>query len=183
MPVPFLDLKADYQLYAPEVQQAQQRVFDRGYFVLGPEVDAFEAEFAAYLGVAHAVGVASGTDALTLALRACGVGPGDEVITVTNTAVATVAAIELAGARPVFVDIQPGRYTMDPARLETALTPRTKAVVPVHLYGCPADLGPVLSFARSHGLRVIEDSCQAHGARYDDRAVGGWGEAGCFSFS
>src|SRR5690242_11431552 len=118
MSVPFLDMKADYALYADEVQQAQRRVFERGYFILGPEVEAFEAEFAGYLGAGHAVGVASGTDALTLALRALDIGDGDDVITVTNTAVATVAAIELAGARPVFVDISPGSFTMDPASIE-----------------------------------------------------------------
>lgn len=180
--IPFLDLKAEYEPIAGEVQEALQRVFERGQFILGPEVSAFEAEFAAYLGVAHAIAVASGTDALHLALRACDIGPGDDVITVAHTAVATIAAIELAGARPVFADIDPVRYTLNPASVAKLITPRTKAVLPVHLYGEPADLTPILKIAGVHGLRVIEDACQAHGALYGDRHVGGLGALGCFSF-
>lgn len=180
--IPFLDLKAQHQAIAAEVQAAIDGVFDRGQFILGPEVAAFEEEFASYVGVRHAIGVASGTDALHLALRACGIGPGDEVITVPHTAVATVAAIELAGARPVFVDIHPDSYTLDPALVEAAITSRTKAILPVHLYGQAASLAPILEVARAHGLRVIEDACQAHGALYQGRKVGAWGDIGCFSF-
>lgn len=180
--IPFLDLKAEYDAIADEVQRAIARVFERGQFILGPEVQAFEAEFAGYVGVSHGIAVASGTDALNVALRACGIGPGDDVITVAHTAVATIAAIELAGARPVLVDIEPRRYTMDPRALDKAITDRTKAILPVHLYGAPADLAPILDLARERGLRVIEDACQAHGARYRDRSVGGWGDMGCYSF-
>ncbi len=157
--IPFLDLKAEYEPIAGEVRAALERVFQRGQFILGPEVEAFEGEFAGYLGVGYGVAVASGTDALHVALRACGVGPGDEVITVAHTAVATVAAIELAGARPVFVDIDPRRYTMEPRAVAQAITARTKAVLPVHLYGCPADLGASFELSAERGLRVIEDAC------------------------
>lgn len=180
--IPFLDLKAEYEPIAGDIQTAIRRVFERGQFILGPEVHTFEKEFAEYVGVPHGIGVGSGTDALNVALRACGIGPGDEVITVAHTAVATVAAIELAGARPVLVDIGPGRYTMDPQAMQKAITPRTRAVLPVHLYGAPSDLAPILAIAREQGLRVIEDACQAHGARYGARAVGAWGDLGCFSF-
>lgn len=180
--IPFLDLRAEQAEIGAEVRAAIEEVLARGQYILGPEVAAFEREFAAFLGVAHAVGVASGTDALHLALRACGIGPGDEVITVSNTAVATVAAIELAGARPVFVDVDPATLNLDPALVEAALTPRTRALLPVHLYGRAADLAPLLAIAGDRGLRVIEDACQAHGARYRGRAVGAWGDAGCFSF-
>src|SRR4051812_3485189 len=166
----------------PEIGAALHRVLDGGRYILGEEVAAFEAEFAPYIGVARAVGVGSGTEALHLALAACGVGPGDEVITVAHTAVATVAAIEMCGASPVLVDVEAGYYTLDPARLEAALSPRTKAILPVHLYGHPADLESILAFARRHGLRVIEDCAQAHGATYQGRRVGAWGDAGCFSF-
>ena len=182
MTVPFLDLKPQYATIEPEVRAAIDGVFRRGSFILGPEVAAFEQEFAAYLGVRHAIGVASGTDALHLALRACGIGPGDEVITVTNTAVATVAAIELAGARPVFVDIDPSTFNLNPRLVEAAITPQTKALLPVHLYGQPADLGPLLDIARRRGLRIIEDACQAHGATYHGNKVGTIGDIGCFSF-
>ncbi len=182
MNVPFLDLTAEVAATRDAVQAAIDRVLTRGWFVLGPEVEAFEHEFAAYSGAAHAVGVASGTDALTLALRACDIGPGDEVITVPNTAVATVAAIELAGARPVFADIDPATMNLDPAAAERAITPRTQALLPVHLYGQSTDLAPLLDVARRHGLRLIEDACQAHGASYGGRRVGGIGDIGCFSF-
>jgi dTDP-4-amino-4,6-dideoxygalactose transaminase len=182
MTVPFLDLKTQYAAIETEVRAAIDSVFERGMFILGPEVSAFEQEFAAYVGAKHAIGVASGTDALHLALRACGIGPGDEVITVTNTAVATVAAIELACARPILVDIDPATFNLDPHLVDNAITPRTKALLPVHLYGQPADLQPLLDIARVHNLRVIEDACQAHGATYQGKKVGTLGDMGCFSF-
>jgi dTDP-4-amino-4,6-dideoxygalactose transaminase len=164
------------------IDAAIARVLDRGWYVLGEEVKAFEREFADVLGVAHAVGVGSGTDALALALRALNIAPGDEVITVSHTAVATIAAIELAGAVPVLVDIDPAHYTLDPARLEAAITPRTKAVIAVHLYGQAADMDAIMAVARQHRLKVIEDCCQATGGRYKGRRVGSIGDAGCFSF-
>ena len=180
--IPLVDLKAAYRRLQAEIDAAVARVLAGGWYILGPEVAAFEAEFAAYLGLADAVGVASGTDALMLALRALGVGPGDEVITVAHTAVATVAAIELAGATPRFVDIDPITYTLDPAQLAAAVTPRTRAIVPVHLYGAPADMDAVLSVARAHGLLVVEDCAQAHGARTQGRMAGTLGDAAAFSF-
>lgn len=180
--IPVANPLAQYLAHRAEVDEAIGRVLAGGRYILGPEVEAFEAEFAAYVGVRFGVGVASGTDALVLALRAAGVGPGDEVVTVSHTAVATVAAIELAGARPVLVDIEPDYYTLDPARLERAIGPRTRAVVPVHLYGQPAELGPILEVARRYGLRVVEDCAQAHGAVYRGRRVGAWGDLGAFSF-
>jgi dTDP-4-amino-4,6-dideoxygalactose transaminase len=155
---------------------------DGGWYILGEEVRQFEAEFATYLGVRHALGVGSGTEALHLALAACGVGPGDEVITVAHTAVATVAAIELCGAVPVLVDIASDTFTLDPRHLARAITPKTKAIVPVHLYGQPADLAPILDLAHQHGVRVVEDCAQAHGARYGGRRVGAWGDIAAFSF-
>jgi dTDP-4-amino-4,6-dideoxygalactose transaminase len=157
-------------------------VLDSGQFVLGPEVEAFEQEFARYCGTAHAVGVSSGTSALHLALLAAGVGPGDDVVTVPFTFVATVAAIHYAGARPVFVDVEPGTLTMDPSRLQSALTPATKAIIPVHLHGQCADMDPILRVARARGLPVIEDAAQAHGAAYRGRPAGSLGDLGCFSF-
>jgi len=173
---------AQYQAHKAEIDLAIQRVLDHGRYVLGEEVEAFESEFAVYIGVAHGIGVGSGTEALHAALVACGVGPGDEVVTVSHTAVATVAAIELAGATPVLVDIERDYYTLDPQRLESAITSRTKAIVPVHLYGQPADMEPILSIAHTHGLRVIEDCAQAHGAKYHGKRVGAWGDLACFSF-
>ena len=180
--IPFLDLAVAYRRLQPEIDAALGRVAAGGRYILGDEVAAFEGEFAAYLGRDHAVGVASGTDAVMLALRACGVGPEDEVITVSHTAVATVAAIELSGATPRLVDIDPATFTMDPAALAAAITPRTKAVVVVHLYGRPADMDAILPIARAHGLAVIEDCAQAHGARYRGRMVGTLGDAAAFSF-
>ncbi|MCX8067101.1 MAG: DegT/DnrJ/EryC1/StrS family aminotransferase [Anaerolineae bacterium] len=180
--IPSFDLTRQYVSLKEEIDAAIARVLARGRFILGEEVTAFEQEFAAACGVAHAVGVASGTDALYLALRACGIGPGDEVITVSHTAVATVAAIELAGARPVLVDVDPRRYTMDPAKVEERITPRTRALLPVHLYGCPADMAPLLEIARRYGLFLIEDCAQAHGAYYRGRPVGSWGDIAAFSF-
>ncbi|MFZ6026538.1 MAG: DegT/DnrJ/EryC1/StrS family aminotransferase [Chloroflexota bacterium] len=180
--LPFLDLQQQTQQLRGEIEAAIAGVLDRGMFILGDEVRAFENEFAAACGVGHAAGVASGTDALQLALRALGVGPGDEVITVSHTAVATVAAIELVGARPVFVDIDRQRYTLAPEGLPAAYTPHTRAIIPVHLYGCPADLDPILHFARRHALWIVEDCAQAHGAQYHGRPIGSWGHAAAFSF-
>jgi len=173
---------ASYLAYQPEIDEAIHRVLNSGWYILGKEVSAFEEEFAAFIGVPHAIGVGNGTDALELALRACGIGAGDEVITVSHTAVATVAAIELVGAIPVFVDIEAASYTMDVAQVEAALSPRTKAVLPVHLYGRPANLPALLDIARRHSLRVIEDCAQSHGAAIDGRKTGAWGDVSAFSF-
>jgi dTDP-4-amino-4,6-dideoxygalactose transaminase len=174
--------KAQYLAYREEIDGAIHAALESGRYILGEQVAAFEAEFAAYIGAAYAVGCGSGTEALRLALGALGIGPGDEVITVGHTAVATVAAIELAGATPVLVDIDPVHATLDPARIEAACTARTKAILPVHLYGQPADLTAILAVAARHGLRVVEDCAQAHGACWDGRRVGAFGDAACFSF-
>ena len=183
MNVPFVDLKAQYRSIKPEIDEAIQRVLDTTQFVLGRDVAAFEESFAAYAGgVRHAIGLNSGTSALHLALLAAGVGPGDEVITVPFTFVATAAAVVYTGARPVFVDIEPRSFTMDPVRIEAAITPRTKAILPVHLYGQCADMDPILEIARRRGLAVIEDAAQAHGAEYKGRRAGSLGRMGCFSF-
>jgi dTDP-4-amino-4,6-dideoxygalactose transaminase len=173
---------AQYQAHKQEIDEAIARVLASGRYILGDEVMAFEAEFAKYIGATYALGVGSGTEAIHLALAACGIGRGDEVISASHTAVATVAAIELAGATPVLVDIDPDHYTIDPRAVAAAITPRTKAVMPVHLYGQPADLELLVALARSRGLRVIEDCAQAHGARAGGRAVGAWGDIACFSF-
>ncbi len=180
--VPFVDLKVQYRSIKPEIDAAIARVLDTGQFVLGDEVAAFEREFAAYCGVAHGVAVNSGTSALHLALLAAGVGSGDEVITVPFTFVATAAAIGYTGARPVFVDVDEQSLTMDVSQIERAITPRTKAIVPVHLYGQPADMDPIRTVAARHGLAVIEDAAQAHGAAYRGRPAGSLGDLGCFSF-
>ena len=180
--IPYLDLKAQYRSIKEEVRQAVDSVLENTQYVLGPEVAAFEEEFAAFSGARHGVGVNSGTSALHVALLAAGVGPGDEVITVPFTFVATVQAIRYTGARPVFVDIDPRSFTMDPDALEGAITSRTKAVVPVHLYGQAADMDPIVAVARRHGLIVIEDACQAHAAEYKGRRVGSLGDIACFSF-
>jgi dTDP-4-amino-4,6-dideoxygalactose transaminase len=180
--IPFVDLQAQYRQLKPEIDEAVLEVLESAQFVLGPAVSAFEENFAKYCRVSEAIGVNTGTSALHLALLAAGVGPGDEVITVPFTFVATVAAIEYAGAKPVFVDVEPDYWTMDPAQLEAALTPRTKAIIPVHLYGQPADMDPILDFARRHNVVVIEDACQAHGAEYKGRRCGSIGHFGCFSF-
>lgn len=176
------DPKAGYLAHKAEIDGAIQRVLDSGWYILGGEARAFEAEFAAYVGVNSGVGVGSGTDALHLGLRALGVGPGDEVITVSHTAVATVAAIELAGATPVLVDIDPVTYTISPDAVRAVLTPRTRVLLPVHLYGHPADLGTLLEIAQQHGLRVFEDCAQCHGATYQGRRTGAWGDLAAFSF-
>jgi dTDP-4-amino-4,6-dideoxygalactose transaminase len=173
---------AQYHSHQPEINAAVARVLESGSYILGAEVERFEGEWAAYIGVGHAIGVASGTDALEIALRACDIGAGDEVITTTHTAVATVAAIELAGARPVLVDIEPGTWLMDHEQIERKITARTKAIVVVHLYGQPADLDRITEVARRHRLRLIEDCAQAHGATFRGRRTGAWGDFGCFSF-
>ncbi len=173
---------AQYVAHKKEIDAAMRRVLSNGRFVLGPEVAAFEKEFARYIGVKFAVGVASGTDALVLALKAYGVGRGDEVITVSHTAAATVAAIKLVGAMPVFLDISPSDFTMDPSLLKRAITPRTKAIIPVHLYGQPANMAAISQAAKAGGIKIIEDCAQAHGATYGKKRVGSLGNAGCFSF-
>lgn len=180
--IPFVDLKTQYRNIKPEIDAAIAGVLESAEFVLGTEVARFEEEFAGYCGSRYGVAVNSGTSALHLALLSIGVGAGDEVITAPFTFVATAAAIGYTGARPVFVDIDPETFTLDVARLEAAITTSTKAIIPVHLYGHPADMDPILDIARRHGLTVIEDAAQAHGAEYKARRVGGIGELGCFSF-
>lgn len=180
--IPLVDLKAQYAAVQPEIDAAIRRVVSKADFILGEEVDSFEKEFAAFCQAKYCVGVASGTAALHLALRACGIGPEDEVITTPHTFIATAEAISQTGARPVFVDIEPDGYNLDPAQIEAALTPRTKAILPVHLYGQPANMKPILEIARRHGLRVIEDAAQAHGAEHCGRPVGTWSDVACFSF-
>lgn len=180
--IPFLDLKAQYSAIKPEIDAAVARVVSSGHFVLGPEVAAFEERFAEYCRAAHCRAVNSGTSALHLALLAAGIGPGDEVITVSMTFVATTAAILYSGARPVFVDVDPLTWTMHPGSIEAAITPRTKAILPVHLHGLMADMDPIMEIASRHGLVVIEDAAQAHGAEYRGRRAGSIGDVGCFSF-
>jgi dTDP-4-amino-4,6-dideoxygalactose transaminase len=180
--VPMVDLRAQWLRIRAELEPAVARVLESGRFVGGEEPRRFEEEFAAYCGAAGACGVANGTDALTLALRAYDVGPGDEVVTVANTFVATAEAILLNGARPVFVDVDPERFTLDPGRLAEAITPRTKLILPVHLYGHPADMPAIAEVAARHGLPVLEDAAQAHGAECSGRRAGSLGHAACFSF-
>jgi dTDP-4-amino-4,6-dideoxygalactose transaminase len=180
--IPIVDLKAQYQSIKKEIGEAINTALESAQFVLGSEVAAFEEEFAAYSSGAYAIALNSGTSALHLALLAAGVGPGDEVITVPFTFVATVATIEYTGAQARFVDIDPHSFTMDPSLIEPAITERTKAIVPVHLFGQPADMDPILAMARCHGLTVIEDAAQAHGSEYKKRRVGSLGDLACFSF-
>lgn len=182
MEVPFGDLRRQYQAIRSEIDAAVRRVLERGWFVLGQEVQNFEREFAEYLGARHAIGVGSGTEALHLALLAIGVGPGDEVITVANTCVPTASAISLAGAKPALVDVDPASFNLDPTRLEAAITPKTRAIIPVHLYGQAADMDPILEIARRHNIAVIEDAAQGHGATYRGKKLGTIGHIGCFSF-
>ena len=182
MRVPFLDLARNVSSHRAELDAAIECVLRSGRFVLGEEVQRFEDEFASFCGTKYAIGVASGTDAITVALQAVGVGPGDDVVTVANTCVPTIVGIEATGARPVLVDVDPDTFTLDPDKLEAALTERTRAIVPVHLYGQCADLEPILALARARGLRVVEDCAQAHGAEYRGRCAGSIGEAGAFSF-
>lgn len=180
--IPFVDLKAQYRSIKPEIDAAVLRVLDSAQFVLGGEVAVFEKEFAGYCGGRHAIAVNSGTSALHLALLAAGISPGDEVITVSHTFVATAAAIHYCGATPTFVDIRSDSFNIDPDRIEKAISPCTKAIIPVHLYGQPADMDPIMEIAGRHGLVVIEDAAQAHGAEYKGRRVGSIGHLGCFSF-
>ena len=180
--IPIMDLKRQYRALKAEIDAAVHEVLDSGWFVLGKQVEAFEKEFAEYCGVRFAVGVGSGVEAIHLALTACGVGPGDEVITVPNTAVPTALGISFAGARPTFADIEPDTYLMDPKRVEAAITRRTKAIMPVHLYGQVAPMSPLREIAAKHGLLLIEDAAQAHGATYQGKKAGGLGHVGCFSF-
>jgi dTDP-4-amino-4,6-dideoxygalactose transaminase len=182
MKVSFLDLSRQYLAIKNQIDSAMAGVFSRAWFILGEELEAFEQAFASYLNVGYGVGVGSGTEALHLALLACGVEPGDEVITVPNTAVPTVSAISFANAMPRLVDIDPTTFTMDVQQVEAAITPRTKVLLPVHLYGQTADMEPLLEIARRHNLRVVEDACQAHGATYGSSKAGALGDAGCFSF-
>src|SRR6266545_7412659 len=180
--IPMVDLKAQYARIKADIDAAIRKVIDTTTFIKGEDCGWFEKEFAAYCGAGHAVGVANGTDALTLALRAYGVGPGDEVITVANTFIATGEAILLNGARPVFVDVDPATFTLDPSALESAITPRTRVIVPVHLYGHPADMTPILAIASRHRIPVLEDAAQAHGAEVNGTRAGALGHAACFSF-
>ncbi|MBI4263015.1 MAG: DegT/DnrJ/EryC1/StrS family aminotransferase [Acidobacteria bacterium] len=180
--VPSIDLQAQYRSLKPEIDAAVARVIEGGVYVLGPFVEQFEADLARYCGVRHAVATNSGTSALHLSLLAAGVGAGDEVITVPFTFVATVSAVLYVGARPVFVDIEPDYHCLDVTKVEAALTPRTRAIVPVHLYGQTIDMEPLLEIARRHRLVVIEDACQAHGAEDRGRRAGSMGDIGCFSF-
>jgi dTDP-4-amino-4,6-dideoxygalactose transaminase len=190
LPIPAANPQAAYLAHKAEIDAALQRVLDSGWYILGEEVAAFEQEFAAWVGVQHAVGVANGTDALELALRACGVAPGDGVFSVANTAVATIAAIERCGATPLLLDVDPDSYTLDPNHLESALqrlsapgapAARPKAIIPVHLYGHPADMPAILELAARYGLCVIEDCAQAHGAMLNGRPAGAWGDIAAFS--
>ncbi len=180
--IPFLDLKQQYQGIKDEVLEAVAKTFENTAFVLGPDVAAFEETFAKYAGAKHAVGHNSGTAALHMALLAMGVGEGDEVITIPHTFVATVAAIMYTNAKPVFVDVDPDSYTMDPSKIEAAITSKTKAIMPVHLYGQPADMDPIMEIANKHGLMVLEDAAQAHGAEYKGKRIGSIGTAAGFSF-
>src|SRR5947209_18456045 len=182
MKVPFLDLKAHHAPLIDKLDGAIREVIESSAFAGGPFVEKFEAEFAAYCGSQYAIGVGNGTDALWLALLALGIGEGDEVITVPNTFIATAEAITYCKARPVFVDVDPDTFTMNPAELEKSLTKKTKAIIPVHLFGQPADMDPILEFARANGLFVVEDAAQAHGAEYKGQKAGTMGDAGCFSF-
>lgn len=182
MKVPFVDLHAQYKSIAPEINAAIQGVIDRGDFILGEEVRLFEEDFARFIGTGNAVGVGSGLSALELAFRAYAFGPGDEVITAANTFIATVLAILAVGARPILVDMDPATYNIDSTAIEAAITSRTRAIVPVHLYGQPAEIKPIMALAGKHNLVVIEDAAQAHGAMYAGRRVGSWGHAAAFSF-
>ena len=182
MSIPFLDLGAAYRELKTEIDAAIHRVLDSGWYILGPEVEAFEADWAAYCEADHAVGLANGLDALILALRALDIGPGDEVIVPSNTYIATWLAVTAVGARPVPVEPDPATHNIDTARIAAAITPATRALLPVHLYGQPADLDPILAIARQHGLSVVEDAAQAHGARYKGQRIGAHGDVVCWSF-
>ena len=182
MEIPFVDLKAQYASIKGEIDQAISDVISSSAFIGGPFVKAFESSFAAFCGAKHCIGVGNGTDAIFLVLKAMGIGRGDEVITAANSFIATSEAITMAGARVVFVDIDSRTFNIDPSKLENKITTKTKAIIPVHLYGQPAEMDPILEIARNHGLKVIEDAAQAHGATYKGRRVGTLGDAACFSF-
>jgi dTDP-4-amino-4,6-dideoxygalactose transaminase len=182
MKVPFLDLKAQYESIKDEINDAIQQVLDSCAFAGGPFVEEFEKKFAQFCQCEYAIGVGSGTEALWLVLLSLGVGPGDEVVTVPNTFIATAEAISFCGAKPVFVDIDEKTYTMDPELIESAISPRSKAIIPVHLFGQTADMDAIMKIAGKYGLYVIEDACQAHGAEYKGKLAGSIGDAGCFSF-
>lgn len=180
--IPFLDVGAAYRELKPEIDEAVARVLDGGWYILGPEVTAFETEWAQFCGVGHCVGLANGLDALTLALRTLGIGPGDGVIVPSNTYIATWLAVSAVGAIVQPVEPDPRTHNIDPTRIAAAITPETRAILPVHLYGQPADMDPILALAKDHGLRVVEDAAQAHGARYRGRRIGGHGDIVCWSF-
>lgn len=182
LPVPFLDLRAGYLELKSELDEAVSRVMDSGWYLMGKETDAFESEYAAYTESRHCVGVANGLEGLVLSLKALGVGPGDEVVVPANTYIATWLAVSYVGATPVPVEPIPGIWNIDPDRIEAAITPRTKVILPVHLYGQPADLDPILEIARKHGLRVLEDAAQAHGAHYKGQRIGAHGDIVSWSF-
>lgn len=182
MTIPLVDLKAQYLSISNEIDDAISQVINSTRFILGKEVELFEEEFAAFCNAEYAIGTSSGTSALHLALLACGIGQADEVITTSHTFIATTEAISHVGARPVFVDIDLASYNIDPTKIEEVITPRTRAIIPIHLYGQPAEIGPILDIARKHGLKVIEDAAQAHGAEYKGQRLGALGDAGCFSF-
>ncbi len=182
MTIPLVNLKRQHDDLADEIRDAIDRVIERGDYILGVEVSAFEAEFAAYCEAKHCIGVGCGLDALTLTLKELDIGPGDEVITVANTFIATALAVQHVGATPVLVDCEPTAFALDPERFREAITKKTKAVIPVHLYGQPADMDAIGNIADHHGIAVVEDACQAHGARYKGRRVGSIGRAAAFSF-
>lgn len=182
MAVPLIDIKRQYAPIRAEIDSALKQVMDHGQFIFGPELKQFESDIAEYCGVKHALGVASGTDALLLALRACGVGPDDEVITSAFSFFASAGVISRLGARPVFVDIDPDTYNIDPGLIENAITSKTKAIMPIHLFGQCADMDPIAQIAAQHNLKVVEDAAQAVGSKYRDRHAGTLGDAGCFSF-
>ena len=181
MHIPLVDLQAQFSSIKHEVMPALERVLEQMQLYLGPQGQQFEQAFASYCGCDYGIGLSNGTDALALALRACNIGPGDDVITAANTFIATVEAIALVGATPIFIDVDPETYTMDWRQLESVLTERTRAIIPVHLYGHPVEMQPVMDFAQAHGLRVIEDASQAHGATYQGQRVGSFGDIACFS--
>lgn len=180
--VPFVDLSVQHRSIEAELTKAMTGVMDRSQFILGAEVEAFEREFAAYCGASHCIGVGNGTDALFLALKACGIGPGDEVITASHSFVSTGLTISWTGATPVFVEVDPATYTLDPAAVAKGITAKTRAIVPVHLYGQCADMDPILALARERKLLVIEDAAQAHGSTYGKKKAGSIGDVACFSF-
>lgn len=180
--IEFIDFKRKFKENEKEINEAIGRVFERGWFILGPELEAFEKEFAEFLGSKYVVGVNSGTDAIFLALGALGIRKEDEVITVSHTATPTISAIRMAGATPIFVDIKKEDMTIDPALIEKAITKKTKAILPVHIYGCPAEMEEILAIAKKYNLKIIEDACQAHGAKYKNKMAGTIGDIGCFSF-